>query len=68
MSTATRTAIVTGGAQGIGRAIVARLARDGMQVVIADRNEDAAEQTAAGIAGAGTELVGASRISIRSRR
>jgi len=34
------TAIVTGAAQGIGRAIAARLARDGMDVVIADLNAD----------------------------
>ena len=67
MSTTTRTAIVTGGAQGIGRAIVARLARDGMQVVIADRNEDAAEQTAAGIAGAGKDCVTALGVDVSDR-
>jgi len=35
-----QTAIVTGAAQGIGRAIAARLARDGMDVVIADLHAD----------------------------
>jgi NAD(P)-dependent dehydrogenase (short-subunit alcohol dehydrogenase family) len=67
MSTTTRTAIVTGGAQGIGRAIVARLARDGIQVVIADRNEEAAKQTAAGIAGAGKDSVTALEVDVSDR-
>ncbi len=39
--------IVTGGAGGIGRAISARLARDGHTVVVADRDRAAAEATAA---------------------
>lgn len=39
-------AVVTGGAQGIGEDIAARLARDGARVVIADRNLDAAKTTA----------------------
>jgi NAD(P)-dependent dehydrogenase (short-subunit alcohol dehydrogenase family) len=42
----TGTAIVTGGANGIGRAIAARLVRDGFDVVIADRDLAAAEKTA----------------------
>ncbi|AWM86557.1 SDR family NAD(P)-dependent oxidoreductase [Microvirga sp. 17 mud 1-3] len=36
-------ALVTGGAQGIGRAICERLARDGFHVVVLDRNEAATE-------------------------
>ena len=37
-----RTAVVTGAASGIGRAIVERLASEGMRVVLADVEPDAA--------------------------
>jgi len=43
-------AVVTGGAQGLGRAICERLAREGCHVVVADLNQAGAEQTAAEIA------------------
>jgi sorbitol-6-phosphate 2-dehydrogenase len=43
-------AIVTGGAQGLGRAICQRLAVEGAHVVVADLNEPAAQNTAAEIA------------------
>ncbi len=43
-------AIVTGGAQGLGRAICERLAREGCHVVVADLNKAGAKQTAAEIA------------------
>ncbi len=39
-------AIVTGGSQGIGRAIALRLAHDGMNIVIADRQSEQAERVA----------------------
>ena len=39
-------AIVTGGAQGIGKAIVRRLADDGAEVIVADLNVEAAQRTA----------------------
>lgn len=51
LSLAGRTAVVTGGAQGIGQAICRRLAEAGARVVVADRQEDAARQTAREIAG-----------------
>lgn len=44
-----RTAIVTGGASGIGLAIAQRLAKDGARVVIADLHGDAAQAAANGI-------------------
>ena len=42
-----KTAVVTGAAQGIGRAIVDTFAREGAAIVIGDVNQDAAEQAAA---------------------
>lgn len=44
-----KSAIVTGAAQGIGKAIAQRLADDGAHVVLADLNEDGAKQAAADI-------------------
>jgi len=44
---ASRHAIVTGGARGIGRAIAARLTRDGASVTILGRNADAQERAIA---------------------
>ncbi len=48
-----RVALVTGGAQGIGRAVALTLARNGADVVISDVNQEKAEQTAAEISGLG---------------
>ncbi len=48
-----RTAIVTGAAQGIGKAIALRLARAGANVVVSDVNLEAAEATAQEIEGLG---------------
>ena len=53
-----KTAIVTGGAQGIGRATALRFAAEGARVVIADLNPDGAKVVAAEIEGAGGEALG----------
>jgi NAD(P)-dependent dehydrogenase (short-subunit alcohol dehydrogenase family) len=52
-----RTAIVTGAARGIGRAIAERLAADGARVALVDR-EPRVEQTAAGLRGDGLDVLG----------
>ena len=46
-----RTALVTGAAQGIGRAIAERLAKEGATVIVSDINAAGAEAAAAGIGG-----------------
>ena len=46
-----RIAVVTGGGHGIGRALCKRLARDGITVVVADLEPDAAATVAADIGG-----------------
>jgi 3-oxoacyl-[acyl-carrier protein] reductase len=48
-----RVALVTGGAQGIGKAIAMALAREGAEVAVSDVNEEGAEAAAREIAGAG---------------
>lgn len=53
MSLKDRVAVVTGAAQGIGRACAERLSRDGAKVVVSDMNAKGAEAVAAAIAKAG---------------
>ena len=52
-----KVAIVTGGAQGIGSGISARLATEGAAVVIADLNEEKAQQHAATLAATGATVL-----------
>lgn len=51
-----KTAIVTGGAMGIGLGIVTRLAQAGANVIIADREKSAAEQSANDLRGKGLKI------------
>jgi len=44
-----KVAIVTGGARGIGRAVAARLAEEGMSVMVADVDDEEGEKTAAAL-------------------
>jgi 3-oxoacyl-[acyl-carrier protein] reductase len=53
-----RTAIVTGGGRGIGAAIAARLAADGMAVACVDVDKQAADATAEAIAASGGRAAG----------
>jgi NAD(P)-dependent dehydrogenase (short-subunit alcohol dehydrogenase family) len=51
-----RTAIVTGAASGIGRAVCEGLVRHGARVVLADMDEELLKETAASLAGMGGEV------------
>jgi NAD(P)-dependent dehydrogenase (short-subunit alcohol dehydrogenase family) len=51
-------AVVTGGASGIGRAIVARLARERMRIVVADVEPKAIDAAVAELRAAGAEVTG----------
>jgi meso-butanediol dehydrogenase/(S,S)-butanediol dehydrogenase/diacetyl reductase len=51
----TKTALVTGGARGLGRGIVLEFAREGADIVIADVLVDIAEQTAADVRALGRQ-------------
>ncbi|OGC91345.1 MAG: 3-oxoacyl-[acyl-carrier-protein] reductase [candidate division Zixibacteria bacterium RBG_16_53_22] len=60
MSSAGRTALVTGGARGIGYAIASELAADGCSIVISDIMADAASEAAEKLAGGGIETLATS--------
>ena len=53
-----RTAFITGGASGLGKAQAVRFAREGSRIVVADLNEDGAKATAAEIEAAGGQAIG----------
>jgi 3-oxoacyl-[acyl-carrier protein] reductase len=59
MRLAGKTAIITGAAQGIGRAYALRFAREGAQVVVADLREDAARAVAEECKRVGPDAMGA---------
>ncbi|MBS4751646.1 SDR family oxidoreductase [Nocardioides sp. zg-ZUI104] len=64
MSTRPRSAIVTGGASGIGAALVRALVADGAHVLCADLDLAAAERLVAGLSGPGTAR--AARVDVTS--
>lgn len=53
-----KVAVITGGASGIGRALAARFAREGMKVVLADRDEAALDAAVAALTEQGAEAAG----------
>ena len=53
-----KVAVVTGGAGGIGRAMVDRFTAEGMKVVIADIVSEAVEKTASEFKEAGRDVIG----------
>jgi len=57
VTTTTRTAVVTGGARGIGACVAARLAADGLAVAVVDLDEAAGKPVVEGIEAAGGRAV-----------
>jgi acetoin reductase-like protein len=61
-----KVAVVTGGAQGMGRAISLRYVQEGAKVVVADINLEGAQRTAAEITEAGGQAVGV-QVDVRNQ-
>lgn len=61
-----KVAIVTGGAQGMGRAIALRYAQEGASVVVADLQQDGAQKVASEIQSAGGKAIGV-KVDVRSQ-
>jgi 3-oxoacyl-[acyl-carrier protein] reductase len=61
-----QTALITGGARGIGAATAARLASEGAHVVVADYDGDAAEATASELGGTGVRCDVTSRADVEA--
>ena len=53
-----RVAVITGGASGLGRAMAARFAREGMMIVLADVNAGDLERTERELRAAGGSVIG----------
>ena len=59
--------LITGASQGIGRAIAARLARDGSHLVVTSRRQEACEEVAAEARALGVEALALALDVSRSR-
>ncbi|MBL7493479.1 SDR family oxidoreductase [Frankia sp. AgB1.9] len=62
-----RTALVTGGGSGIGRACAHRLAADGFAVAVLDLNEDTTKQVVEEITAAGHEAIAVGGVDVSDR-